>query len=215
MLRRTTVGLVCALLVTIVGVRDSGAQETGTWKIEGRGGIAVPGPDLSDLQDIGGNAAVGIAYQLHPRLALRVDGSVDILQGKNLSDEGILLPVPDMTLWHYVGGVDLRLTSPGASRFDVTTTLEAGATTLDTDTFVSGENAGLDFSQTYFSAAGGLQVGYVVRPDIRLFIGGEAHLVLTDEDETIVFRTFSSEVAQSGFDSVWTFPVQAGISVGL
>jgi len=195
------------------------AQQAGKWTVDARGGIAVPASDLSDLENVGGNAAVGVAYWVHPRIALRVDGSVDLLSGKDSSDQGVLVAqVPDMTLWHYVGGLEFRLTPPEATRWDVTVNLEAGATTMDTDDdpiFTTGPGGGPDFTQTYFSGNGGLRAGYWVTPRVNVFVSGQAHLIATDEQDTRVFSAFSSDVDPSGFSSGWTFPVQAGVKVSI
>lgn len=209
--------LVLLLAAVIAHPRTASAQQTGSWSVDARGGLAIPAGDLSEFEDLGGNAEIGVAYWVHPRLALRVDGGVDILSGKDASDTGILVPqVPDMTLFHYVGGVEFRVTPPEGTRWDVTVNVEAGATTIDTDddpAFTTGPGSNADFTKTYFTGNGGLRIGYQVSPRFAVFAGGQAYLIAADEQETQVFTAFSSDVDPSGFSTAWTFPVQVGARV--
>lgn len=213
----TTMALITGVTLFLGVPATAHAQNAGEWSIDGRGGIAVPAGDLADLSSVGGNAALGLAYWVTPRVALRVDGSVDFLTGRDASEEGILVSeVPDMTLWHYVGGVELRLTPPRETRWDVTVNVEGGAATVDTDDhplLAAAPDGDLSFTETYFSANGGLDVGYRVSPHVSVFVGGQAYLVATDDQDTRVFSDFSSAVDPDGFSSAWTFPVQGGVSV--
>lgn len=210
-MKTTTAASAVALVVALAMPLAATAQETGPWTLNARGGVAIPAGDLADLQDIGGTVAAGISYDIHPRIALGVDGAVDFLSGKDASDEGVLLPVPDMTVWNYRATIDFLLTDP-TSPWDLTVDLGIGGSTLDSDAVSVGPAAGEDFNETYLATSGGVTLGVDVGSNARLFVSGRSRLVYADEDDTIGFASFSSEVDQEGFGSVWTFPVQAGIS---
>ncbi|MFW6193350.1 MAG: hypothetical protein ACOC83_07670 [Gemmatimonadota bacterium] len=184
------------------------------WTVEGRGGISVPAGDLADVFDVGPSFGAGIGYRVHPRVTLRVDGDVGILSGAD--DLATGTEAPDTRLWHYNGGVEVELTEPGASRWNVTANLAGGATTFDGDDFepavtnpATGESV-TDFSETYFTANGGLKVGYDVTPSVNVFAGGQWYLAFTDEEDTAVFSALSpSEI--DAFDTASEIPVVVGV----
>jgi len=213
-MKRTIPASAFALTATLVLTPAGAAQEAGPWTLDARGGVSIPAGELADLQSFGGTVAAGISRDVHPRVALGVDGSVDFLSGKDTSDEGILLPVPDMTVWNYRATIDILLTDP-ASPWDLTVDLGIGGSTLDTDEVAVGQQAGAEFKETYLATSGGVTLGVDVGTNARLFVSGRSRLAYADEDDTLGFADFSSEVDPDGFDSVWTFPVQLGISFTL
>ncbi|MFW6192310.1 MAG: hypothetical protein ACOC83_02395 [Gemmatimonadota bacterium] len=191
---------------------DAAAQAAnGSWVLEGRGGISVPAGDLADVFDVGPSFGAGIGYRVHPRVTLRADGDVAILSG----NDDLATPAPDTRLWHYNGGVELELTRPGASPWDLTVNLAGGATTFSGDDFtetvtnpVTGESV-TDFSETYFTANGGLKVGYDVTRRINVFVGGQWYLAFTDEDDTAVYSALNPEI--EAFDTASEIPIVVGL----
>jgi hypothetical protein len=191
--------------------------QAGPWTVEASGGIAVPVASLEDLEKAGPAARLGLAHWFTPRAAVRVDASADFLKGRAATDPGILVgPVPDMTLWSYLGGVELRITPPDASTFDLTANLEAGATTMhskDSPVFAENGYAGPNFSHTFFTGAAGLRAAYWVTPRIDLFVDGQADLIATSNAATRELAPFSSTVDAGGFEGALAFPIEAGLKL--
>lgn len=216
--RVSTIAATAAGALLLAGLADGAAAQAADqpWVVEGRGGISVPAGDLADVFDVGPTFGGGVGYKVHPRVTLRVDGDVGILSG---SDElATAAEAPDTRLWHYNGGVEVELTQPGASRWDVTANLAGGGTTFSSDDFepavtnpVTGETV-TDFSETYFTANGGLKIGYDVTPSVNVFAGGQWYLAFTDEEDTAVFSALSpSEI--DAFDTASEIPITAGVRV--
>lgn len=174
------------------------------WVVDGRAGVGLPVGDLADFQDPGFAAGLGIGYKVHPRVTLRADGDLEALSGADVggSDEFV-----DTNLWHYTGGVEVGLTDPTETPWNVTANVGAGATTFSFDLEPTAGTA--EDTQTYFSTRGGLHAGYLVSSRIEIFAGGDAHLVFVDEED------FESEPGEPPIleDTAWSIPLTAGIRV--
>lgn len=208
-----TIGAALALAVA-AALAPADAQAQGAehpWSIDARGGIAVPAGDLSDAVDVGPSFGLGIAYRIHPRIALRVDGDLDVYSGADLETAGGQVELPDLNLWHYNAGLAFEVTRPGASPWDVTANLGAGATTFDGDAPAGGgstvDDGGL--SETYFTANGGLRVGYDVHESVNVYAGGQWYLAFTDEEDT---AGVAGPEAQ-GFDTASSIPLTLGVKI--
>lgn len=214
--RLATIGATALAAMLLAGLPEGAAAQAvdQPWVLEGRGGISVPAGNLADVFDVGPGLGAGIGYRVHPRVALRIDGDVGILSGAD--DLATGTEAPDTRLWHYNGGVEFELTPPEASRWEVTANLAGGATTFSGDDFaqpltnpVTGETV-TDFSETYFTANGGLKVGYDISPSVNVFAGGQWYLAFTDEDDTAVFSALSpSEI--DAFDTASEIPIVVGL----
>lgn len=68
-----------------------------------------------------------------------------------------------------------------------------------------------EFSETYFTANGGLRVGYDIGENLNVFVDGQAYLMFTDEEDTAVFEAFDPGI--DAFDTAWTIPVTAGLRI--
>lgn len=186
----------------------AGAQQGGSVSFQAQGGVAVPVSDLADVTDPGATFGAGVAYWIGPRVAIRADGDVSLLTGKD--SEGTGPEGPDVNLFHYNGGLQLRLTDPELSRFHFLVNLGAGATTFDADEPEGGGQAA-DFTETYFAANGGLGVGLDLTSAVSLFLDGQWYLVFTDEEETAVFGDFTED--GEGFDTGSVVPVTLGLRI--
>ncbi len=165
------------------------------------------GGDLADLADVGASFGAGASYNVHPRIALRIDGDVEILTGADLASGG---EAPDMTLFQYNGGVEVSVLEPGTSRWRVLVNGGAGATTIDSDEF-GGAPAG-DFNETYFTVNGGLKVGYDVTPHVNVFVDGQIYVAFgDDEDDTAALAALSPEF--DAFDTFTSFPIYGGFRI--
>lgn len=212
--------LLAALTFTLVLPSTAQAQQRGNWTVDARTGFTVLTGDLSNLENRGLNAAVGISRRVGSAVAFRVDASVEKLNGKDGSADGVLVPegVPDMTLTSLHVGVDLLQTPTDQRRWGVTVNFEIGATRMKTDDdpiFQAESQPSANYSKTFFSALTGMHFDYRVAPHVDLTVGGEVHFIGTGKENTAVFTKFSSLVEDGGFRNAWSFPVQVGVKVGL
>lgn len=202
--------LATTLLLASTSPADAQQVDGQRFSIEPRVGIAIPAGDLSDVADVGPGVGIGFAYRLSNRLAVRIDGDVDILSGLDSSGTGP--EGPDATIYHYGAGLQYALLDPATNRWAIDVNLGAGASTFDVDDFSAGGDP-VDFSETYFTANGGVQVGYDVTPTVNVFGRGQAFLMFTDEDDTAVFSAFSPDIDPAGFDTAWSIPLSVGVAI--
>jgi len=205
-IRPKVLGFLAALAVVSPGYAAAQSRLT----VDARGGVAVPASDLADLFDVGPSFGAGLAYRLTPRVSLRLDGDVDILNGASgPGGDG-----PDMNIYHYNAGVAVKLIGANTQGLNVDVNVGAGASTFNSDSFqVNGTVR--DFSETYFTTNGGVRVGYDVSRSLNVFVGGQAYLMVTDDADTAVFAQINPAADPNGFDTAWTFPVTAGVALRL
>ncbi len=172
-------------------------------------GIAVPVGELRDLNDPGLAVGAEVGYQINPRISIRVLGDADFLQDRTLS--GTLIG-PHTRLWHYTAGVAAHVLDPDRSRISILVSGGAGASTLDTDDFQIGSDPSEDFTETYFTADGGIRFGYTFSRKLSTFVGGQAFLVTTDKADTERLAAIDP-TRLSPFSTAWTFPVMAGFTL--
>lgn len=206
-------GIATLALLALPGTAN--AQDESGLSADVRGGLAVPVSDLADLTEAGPTMGASLRYRVHSRVALRLDGELDLLSG--LDAEGNQSATPDVELWRALAGVDVRVL-PTASPLRVTARVAGGVTSYNTAVFpdivfepVSGDPVG-DFAETYPTASGGLEVGYRVAPSVDVFAGGAWTVMLTDEEDTAIFGQVRS--GTGGFDRASTVPITAGVRVG-
>lgn len=207
---KRTLGLGLAAVALILAL-PAGARAQ--WAVDAGGGIAVPVADLADLEDPGPAAGAALSYRVHPRVAVRIGGGFDFLSGADLGDGE---SAPDMTVSHYAGGVELFLVSPDDGRFQASIHAGAGGSSFDTEVFrAPGEPSDEqdDFFETFFTAAGGIQLGAEVRENVSLLLRGEWQLVFSDEEKTV--RLARLVGGSEGFDTLSVLPVTLGVRVRL
>lgn len=205
--------LFAALLVWLPG--QAAAQQVGV-NVDGHGGVALPASNLGDFQDLGPSFGLGFEYELADRVALRASGSLDLLKGAADEDISATFAAPDVSLFHYHGGIALRLSPPEATAWDVSVNLGVGATTVDSDDFPAGAATPAgesSFSATYFSLHPGLTIGYDVNEQVGVFVRGDGHFAFADGEETAVFGQFDTDIPDDGFEELWDVPVTAGLEV--
>lgn len=198
-----------AVLALAAGPSTASAQEMGTyaWAVEARTGIAVPAGAWSDQNvDAGLAVGMGIAYRVHPRVVLRVDG--DWLPYPGHDFEGTPGTTPGQTVWHLTAGGELELTRPESSRWNVAALLGAGITALPDEEFFLGPSPSPPEGsrEIYFTGLGGLRVGYELGRQVRIFVAGRWHLAFTDGEEIV-------GILGEDFDTVSSVPVTAGLRV--
>lgn len=203
-MRGRNVGIGATAIVAALAFA-SPALAQGQWSFDGRGGVAVPVGDLSDVADAGPTFGVGIGYWFSDRVAVRVDGDLDLLSGKD--SEGTGPALPDMNLWHYNAGVEVNVVEP-SSPWDFTLNIGGGLSTLDVD---GDEGTPTDLSETYFTGNGGLLVGYDVSPNVNIFARGQWYLVFSDEEDTAPLADLIGETG--GFDTLNSLPITVGVRI--
>ncbi|HZD04131.1 MAG TPA: hypothetical protein VE173_04410, partial [Longimicrobiales bacterium] len=135
--------------------------------VEIRGGVAVPAGDLAEVGATGGGIGVGAGWQIYDRLALRVDGDLEVFSEELVGgDRGVIMP--RAYLWHYHAGLELDMLADPASPWRLRARGGAGGTTYDTERFSGGD----DFLDTYFSVSGGVLAGRRIREDLELGVIG-------------------------------------------
>lgn len=213
--------LAFAVALTPVDVQAQDMMNEGpALTVDARGGIAVPVGDLGDLTDVGPTVGLGIAYRVAPRVSIRVDGDLDFYSGADFSAVSAeQTAAPDMTLWHYSAGVEYDFTRPGTQGWQLTANVGLGATIFDTDPFVEEpvENPETgqieaDFNETYFTANGGLKLGYSVHERVSVYGGAQWYMSFTDETDTAVFAALSPTEAKA-FDMAHSVPLTLGVEL--
>lgn len=167
-----------------------------------RGGVAVAGGDLGDVADAGVTLGAGVAYFLNPRFALRLDGNVDFLQGRDEQPGA-----PTIRAWHYTGGFEVHLTEPSDPGLSFVFDLGAGGMYFHSDEF-----NGQRFRDTNFQVKGGARVGVNVSPVVNLFVGGAARMIMANEEGN---QDLSAFYGVEPFETVWTFPLEGGLRINV
>jgi len=194
--------MVVALSLTGGRVLQAQAPAKGQLTLAPQAGISIPASRLGDIENPGPSAGVHMAYQLVPRFALDADGVYDALRGATLSAGA----APDMRLWHLTAGTEVSLLPSLKGPWSLNADVGAGATKFATDNLI--------FNHTYFSATGGLHLGYAVSRKVLLFAVGEAHLAKMNEADTQVLVALDP-AHPTTFGSGLTFPLSLGFRASL
>lgn len=179
---------------------------------EARGGLGIPVGDLGDVVNTGPAIGGGIGFFLGPRTVLRLD--VDY-QDLNEQDFDLAEPFdsgPGIQLLSYTGGLEFLLTEPASTGATVTANIGAGGTSFESDEFPTVDDELTEFSESYFTAVGGLKLGADLVENVTLFASGQYYVIFADEDDTDVFALFREDDPE-GFDTVSSIPLTLGLRV--
>lgn len=201
--RRRTVGVLRTSLLAVAlgaaGALSPLAAQSGL-DFELRGGVAVPAGDLAEVGATGGGVGLGAGWQIYDRLALRVDGDLEVFSEELVGgDRGVIMPRAYM--WHYHAGLELDVLADPASPWRLRARGGAGGTTYDTERFSGGD----DFLDTYFSVSGGLLAGRSIGETLELGVVGQVFITFTDKDRTAEFAQQSRVL--NAFSKASSFPV--------
>lgn len=219
--RKTMTALALAALFAWLPAQAEAQQ--GSVFVEGRGGIGIGLGDVNELTDPGPTFGAEVGYWVLDRLAVTVGGDASLFQGKDQDpSEGIAIDVPDIEMYHYTAGVQVRATPrdvPFALRFGG----GVGATSISSDPFPSGFVDGLplgveapedgELSTTELTFQGNLTAGYDVSPRFSVFVGSRPYVALTDREETQFLHEAVDSVDERGFDTAWDLPIHAGVKI--
>lgn len=186
---------------------------------EGRAGIAIPAGAMADLADVGPAFGIGAAYEVRPRVAIRLDADLGLYGGSDFDAAAAEQSIgPDVNLWHLTASAEVDLTDPAAGMpWRVTATGGLGATVFDADPFDeavdnprTGEEDVREFDETYLTLASGLKAAYRVAPRLEAYGSLQWFLAFADEDDTAVFTELSGTEV-SPFSTVSSFPLTVGV----
>lgn len=206
-----------ALFLPLLAVDGAEAQEEQPFSFEARGGMAVPFEDARNLWEVGPTFGGAFVYWVNPQIGLRAEGGVDLLSGKSASDVTGDFDVPDLTVFHYTGGVEFAAI-PDHETLSLNFLVGAGAASVSGGDFP----AGLDeptptessFGETYVTLNGGTKVGYKVHDQVDIFLGGQFNYVITDDEDMAVFSQFDSDDPEPDLlNELWTLPITGGVEI--
>ena len=132
---RLLLSVAAAALLLLGAAPPAAAQSTGRAQpatvAEIRAGSSSPKGDLGDINDDGVLIGVGGGYRLLPRLELRAQLDFENLErGGRPSRLGGTVG-PQTHLWHYLVGVQVELTDPVISKWEIAVNVLGGGTYVD------------------------------------------------------------------------------------
>lgn len=151
---------------------------------EVRAGAASPKGDLGDINDDGVLIGLGLGYRLLPRVELR--GQLDfenLERGGRPSSLGGTVG-PQTHLWHYLAGVQVELTDPALSRWEIALNALGGGTWLDVS---DGPAAVPDYTGHKPTLHLSGQAGYDLFESATLFVRAGGYGMLGDQAEEPVY----------------------------
>src|SRR5690606_26692212 len=157
---------------------------------------------LADITEVGAAIGAGVSIPVAGRLAISLDGNVDMLSA---ADQG----PADMRLWHYGAGLQYDV-SPRDTPWSVVLHGGANATTMDTEEFAGAPDG--DFTETYFGLNSGLEVGYDVSDDVQIAVRGSSFFVFADEEETEILFAGTD---LTPFETAVTVPITAEVHISI
>lgn len=183
-------------------------------QLDFRGGISVPGGDLSNFVGVSPGFTIGVDYPVHERISLRVDGGADIFSGDDI--EGSLVSAdrdgPDLSVTRFTGGAVFHVLADDDNPLVVDANLGGGVGILTSSrteySLPGGGVAIVDLSEVYFTGEGGLLFGYRLGEQVSAFVSAQAYLTLADEEDTSQVGLITDEGAP---ETLWSFPLSAGL----
>jgi hypothetical protein len=178
-------------------------------------GAAIPADHLQDFTNVGLNLGADAAWHLTNRFAIRVDGDYDALPGQKNIPIAPAHGMPDVSLMHLGGGLELDFggVRTAATPWFVTTDVGAGFTNLRTQAFLHADGSMSDVTKTYPDVDAGVELGYHVGHNMTAAIGGEGLLAFTKKSDLASLTEI--DPAGTPFNQALVFPVTASISVAL
>lgn len=190
-----------ATVPTATAAQASSAASSFDFTIQS--GLSAPVSDLSDGWDTGANLGVAASFWLNDRFAVRLDGSVDLLDGKSTSPNNA---VPDLNLFHLGAGLEYSVTDRATSNLRVNLNVGAGITRMQSD-HVGPSSLSPTFGENYLHVNGGVEVAYRITDQVHLGVLSQAYITLADEDDTGFFRDFNPSTDLTTFSSAVTIPI--------
>lgn len=187
---------------------------------DARAGLGFGVGNLGDVVDgVGPAFNVGVNFGVADRLFVRVTGGAEMYEGIDLGapvgNEG--LNELDVDLIHFHAGGLYYLMPPEERGLSVALEGTAGLTNFHVPrlaTSVGTDAVEFQLSELYFSAGGGVSLGYAVHEQVDLFLDGHSYLVFGSEDDTVELLQVVNDVSEEPVDSLdtmWSVPVTVGV----
>lgn len=175
---------------------------------EGQAGVAVPTGNLGTLTDPGANLGLQVGYALSPRVALNLDGNVDLLNGARAAGGET---APDLRLWRY--GLGLAGDLLPSERWALVASAGAGVGRVSSGSFTRpGSSTAESLSETYFTSNAGLKLGYAVSPRVMTYVGARGFVTAADEADTEALASLDPTRFRA-FGSAISVPVTLGMNI--
>lgn len=177
-----------AVLLLAAFAEPTIAQSTGRAQPAGvaevRAGASSPKGDLGDLNDDGVLVGLGLGYRLLPRVELRAQLDFQNLErgGRRSLLDGF--PGPRTHLWHYLAGLQVELTDPVISKWEIALNALGGGTYLDIE---DGPPAVPDFTGHSPTVHLSAQTGYDLFDSATLYARAGGYLMLGDAQEPPIY----------------------------
>lgn len=209
--------LVVSAVAIVLGVTPSLAQDRAV-EIDFRGGYTIPTGDLSDLMDPSVSFGMGLNVPVTDRLGVRVRGSSDVLQGKDItSGVGNGEQVANLTVTHGEAGLTYDVLEADDTGFTVDVYGLGGVVVASSEMEEYSTGGGgaviVDLSTVWPAATGGAQIGYQVTERINVFAEGAANFVFADESETTDYTRLGVIGNADGLSTLTSFPISIGLKL--
>ncbi len=179
------------------------AQKRSVFSLDGRVGLAIPAGELSQFEGVGFSYGGGLAVWLTRVFGVRGDAQWDLLVGDDL----VSGEAPDLDLRHFSGSLVFNFPSPKWQDLPFTFMLEAGAGVTNW------KASSINFSESYFTANGGVSLGYQATRNFNFFVAADAYFMSVDEQDTLVWAALDPSI--STFTTSWSFPLVGGVMISL
>lgn len=180
-----------------------GAQEPGprsaVWSVDLGAGVGVPGANIQEKVGVGPAASAGLAFALGRHVSVRADLDVTFEGGKQLTNTvapggGAVTRGPDVTILHYLLGLELLPASQSRATWWFSAVVSLGATSY------TGSGRLADRGP-WPTAGAGARIGRRVSSRTGVWAGVRAYYFLASGGESASLNA--------------DFPIVAGVRIGL
>lgn len=162
---------------------------------EVRAGASSPKGDLGDLNDDGVLIGLALGHRLLPRLELRGQLDVEILERGGRPSRLGGSPGPETDLLHYLAGFQVELTDPALSKWEIAVNALGGGTWVEVE---DGPPAVPDFSGHEPTVHLSWQFGYDLLQNATLYARAGGYGMLGDRDEFPTYLGKEFVLTQTG-----------------
>jgi hypothetical protein len=221
------------VMVAIPSAAEAQAYSSRLWSFDFFGGVAIPTSSLSDVSSTGPSFGVGGNYYVSNRVGLRLEGSLDLLGGK---DDDLAIPsplvngesgAPSLRLYHLNGGLEFDLVDRTGGKVNFTLFALGGMVFVNSDKFRSPPSpsapdgtVNASWQDAYPELRAGFRLGFQLgdctpgraRVCGDFFINGGAHLMFGNEDDTEFIAALYNT---SSFSTFYDFPIHIGFRINV
>lgn len=207
---RGWVGAVAGLALLFAATAPAAAQQDyARFSVDPRAGVGFAVGDLADSHEVGFSGGLGVAYKVHPNIAVRGDFDISVLDDE--SPQFGLVLAPTLTMVHYYAGLEFDFGPPDFQDLPLSFrwNVGGGGTSMSASRDFPDDGPDIDFSETYPSVNSGVKIGYRFNRSIELFVGGQLFLTFADEAE--IAELVQRVPQKEPYGTVWSAPVTLGL----